>query len=68
LPALSTQITVSGLSGSATVTVVGESRTLTATNGVFTDSFSPYTQHIYQIPNSSDPPPAPPSGLTAVVH
>ena len=45
---LATQFTVSGLTGSATVTVYGESRTFTATNGVFSDSLAPYDVHIYQ--------------------
>lgn len=66
-PALNTQFTVSGLTGTQTVTVMGESRTLSATNGVFTDSFAPYSQHIYQIPTSSGGP-NPPTGLTAVVQ
>jgi len=57
--ALSTTITVSGLSGSATATVYGESRTVPVTSGVLTDSFSPWAVHIYEIP--SDPPGVPAS-------
>lgn len=57
--ALSTTITVSGLSGSATATVYGESRTVPVANGVLTDSFSPWAVHIYEIP--SDPPGVPTS-------
>jgi hypothetical protein len=47
--ALSTTLTISGLTGTHTVTVYGESRTLTATNGVFTDNFDPYEVHLYQL-------------------
>lgn len=64
--ALTTQFTVSGLTGKQTITVYGESRTLTATNGVFSDNFSPYDHHIYQIPDNSGNP-DPPTGLQAIV-
>ena len=40
---------VFGLTGDATVNVLGESRTITATNGKFTDNFIPWDAHIYQL-------------------
>ncbi len=40
---------VSGVSGTSTVNVLGESRTLTANNGSFTDNFAPWDAHIYQL-------------------
>ena len=43
------QFTVSGLTGESSVTVVDESRTLTATDGVFTDDFDKNAVHIYRI-------------------
>jgi hypothetical protein len=46
---LSTTLTISGMTGTHRVTVYGESRALTATDGVFTDTFSPYGVHLYQI-------------------
>jgi hypothetical protein len=64
--ALSTTITLSGLSGSATATVYGESRTVPVTNGVLTDSFNPWDVHIYEIPNSVTP--APPTDVQATPH
>jgi hypothetical protein len=60
-PALSTQLTISGLSGSTPAVVFSENRTVTVNNGVITDSFSPYATHIYQIPIVGNPPPPPPS-------
>jgi hypothetical protein len=63
---LATQFTVSGLTGTQSVTVYGESRTLTGTNGVFTDNFAPYAHHVYQISSGSGL--AAPSGLQAIVQ
>jgi hypothetical protein len=40
---------VQGLVRNATVTVIGEDRTLPIHNGQFTDTFAPYAVHIYQI-------------------
>ena len=37
-----------GLPASATVEVINESRTITATNGTFQDTFSPYAVHLYR--------------------
>ena len=68
LAALSTTITVSGLTGSAVVTDwVNSTRTLSATNGSFTDTFAPWGVHIYRISKSSLTAPAPPSGLNSNV-
>lgn len=39
--------------GNAEVEVIGESRKLTATAGVFQDEFANYAVHIYKVPNSS---------------
>jgi len=64
--ALSTTITVSGLSGSATATVYGENRTVPVTNGVLTDSFSPWAVHIYEIPSSASV--NPPTNPQATPH
>jgi hypothetical protein len=52
-PALATQFNVSGMTGSGTATVYGESRTVNVNNGVFTDSFNPFAVHIYQIGKAS---------------
>ena len=41
--------TVKNQSGDRTVEVLGENRTLTAKDGVFTDAFQPYAVHIYRI-------------------
>lgn len=41
--------TVPGLKPTATVTVLGEDRTLTAKDGVFTDEFAAYEVHLYRI-------------------
>jgi hypothetical protein len=46
---LTTQFTVSGLAGSASVSVFDEGRNLKAVNGVYTDTFAPDAVHIYQI-------------------
>jgi hypothetical protein len=54
-PAINAQLSVSGLTGSQTVTVYNEGRTLTATDGVFTDNFATSSVHIYQIPKSVTP-------------
>ena len=42
--------TVQGIDSPVTVEVLGEGRTLTATNGLFTDIFSPNDVHIYKMP------------------
>lgn len=47
------QLSVSGMTGTSTVTVYGESRTLSATDGVFSDSFAPNDVHIYQFGGST---------------
>jgi hypothetical protein len=39
-----------GLSGRATVEVLGEQRTLPANDGRFEDAFAPYEVHLYKIP------------------
>jgi hypothetical protein len=44
-------LTLRGFTGSSTVEVVGEGRTITASNGVFEDAFSSYAVHIYKIAN-----------------
>ena len=41
--------TLRSFSGSSTIEVIGENRTLTATNGVFTDTFSNWAVHIYKV-------------------
>jgi hypothetical protein len=41
--------TLRSFSGSSTVEVVGEGRTITASNGVFQDAFTSYAVHIYKI-------------------
>lgn len=41
--------TLRGFTGTSTVEVVGENRTLTSNNGVFTDAFSNYAVHIYRV-------------------
>jgi hypothetical protein len=40
---------VKGLSGNAAITVVGEDRTLEATDGSFADDFGPHAVHIYRL-------------------
>jgi len=64
--ALSTQITVSGLTGTQTATVYGENRSVSVSNGALTDNFNPWAVHIYQIPVSSTL--SPPTSVTAVPH
>jgi hypothetical protein len=44
---LSTTITVSGMTGTTTATVLNESRTVSMVDGVITDNFSPYGVHLY---------------------
>jgi hypothetical protein len=41
--------------GTATVEVVGESRTITATDGVFQDTFTKWGVHIYKVATPGDP-------------
>ena len=45
----SATFTVAGMTGNATATVVGESRTLSVTHGVFTDTFAANAVHIYEL-------------------
>ncbi len=45
----SATFTVYGLSGDKTVDVLGEDRTLTAHNGIFSDTFGPWAAHCYHI-------------------
>jgi hypothetical protein len=42
---------VKGRRGRERVTVLGEGRTLTATDGKFSDSFGGYDVHLYRLPN-----------------
>ena len=49
---LSTTLSVSGSSYSGTVTVLNESRTVSASGGSFTDTFNPYAVHLYQFTDS----------------
>jgi hypothetical protein len=56
--------TADGYSGP--VTVVGENRSLTATNGVFSDTFAKASDiHIYQIPSNSTVSPTPSASSSA---
>ena len=64
---ISTEFMVSGLSQSRTVSVWGESRSVSALNGVFSDSFAPNTVHIYQIPGVVGAP-GQPSSDSKVAH
>ena len=41
--------TLRGFTGASTIEVVGENRTITATNGIFTDAFSNWSVHIYKV-------------------
>ena len=41
--------TLRGFTGTSTIEVVGENRTITATNGVFSDTFSNWDVHIYKV-------------------
>ena len=43
--------TLRSFTGSSTVEVVGENRTITASDGVFQDAFTSYAVHIYKVPN-----------------
>ena len=52
---------------SGTITVLGENRQFTMTNGQFQDSFGGYAVHQYQF-SSVSAGPAPPTSLKAVVH
>ena len=45
--------TLLGETGSATVEVVGESRTLPLRDGRFSDAFAPYDVHLYRIPTNA---------------
>jgi hypothetical protein len=53
---LTTQLTVSGLTGTAVVSVLNESRTVNMVNGVITDTFAPYATHIYYTARMPPPP------------
>lgn len=46
--------TLRGFTGTSTIEVVGENRTLTATNGVFSDTFSNWDVHIYKVATQGD--------------
>lgn len=46
--------TLRGFTGASTIEVVGENRTITATNGVFTDTFSNWDVHIYKVATQGD--------------
>ena len=48
-PPLNTKITISGINNNDSAIVFSEKRSLTISNGQFTDLFSPYSVHIYQI-------------------
>jgi hypothetical protein len=52
----------------ATVTVLGESRTIAMTNGKFQDSFAAYAVHLYQFNSGSSAAPAPPTNVRAVAQ
>ncbi len=64
---ITTDITIQGLTGSMTAKTLGletsgsqrAGRTITVTNGKFTDSFDGYAVHIYQIYTGATPPPLP---------
>ena len=43
--------TLRSFTGSSSMEVVGEGRTITASNGVFQDAFTSYAVHIYKIQN-----------------
>ncbi len=45
----SAQLTVKGLSGVRSVTVLDENRTLPSESGVFSDAFAPWDVHLYQV-------------------
>ncbi len=48
--------TISGLTGSKTVTVYGESRTIASTDGVFSDEFDLNETHIYTVVSGTETP------------
>jgi hypothetical protein len=66
--AITAQLTVSGSSYSGPVTVAGESRSVTATNGVFSDTFNPFDTHIYQFSTSVSPAATPTFSPTAGIY
>ena len=45
--------TLPGLADAATVTALDENRTMTAQNGVFTDTFAPWDVHLYKIEDAT---------------
>ncbi len=47
--------TLRGFTGASTVEVLGEDRTLPASDGVFQDAFSSHAVHIYRVPNPVHP-------------
>lgn len=49
--AVDAEFTVSGQTGTKTVTVLNDVRTVTMVNGVFADHFEPYELHVYKIDN-----------------
>jgi hypothetical protein len=63
---ISTQFSISGLSGNKIAMVYSEGRNVPVSNGVFTDSFAPYEVHIYQIPKSGTSDTTPPAAPTGV--
>lgn len=52
----------------ATVTVLGESRTIAMNNGSFQDSFAGYGVHLYQFNSGTSSAPAPPTNVKAVAQ
>ena len=48
--------TLTGIEGNGLVEVLDENRTLTATNGSFSDHFDPWAVHLYRVPATDQPP------------
>ncbi len=55
-------------SSTATVTVLGESRTIAMSNGQFKDNFAGYGVHLYQFNSGTSSAPTPPTNLKAVAQ
>lgn len=47
--------TLRGFTGTSNVEVVGENRTITSNEGIFQDTFSDYSVHIYKVATPADP-------------
>jgi hypothetical protein len=47
--AVTKTVTLQGVSGASSAAVHGENRSVALSNGSFSDTFAPYSVHVYQV-------------------